>query len=222
MGRVLAISILGALVACSGISVNQDFAPGIDFQSYQTYAWMPNQGATRGSNDLADQRIRSAVEGQLRAKGFRPAPSGDPDFYVGYHLILDEEVDYTTYNDYWGPGQIVKGWLNADGTTEERVYDVALSDGRTDGSVAVGNTVDLATGEYTNDIGDPELVTFWEDPDFDPEQSAFYYARVLQIPTPRYSLLDAIEMGIDVGETERPATIQERVYTSPIWYTPGN
>ena len=118
--------------------------------------------------------------------------------------------------------QIVKGWLNADGSTGEQVYDVALSDGRTDGSQLVGNTVDLATGEYTNDIGATELTAFWQDPDFDPEQSAFYYARVLQIPTPRYSLYDAIELGIDPTETGRPATIQERVYSSPIWYDPGS
>jgi len=116
--------------------------------------------------------------------------------------------------------QIVKGWLNEDGTTEERVYDVALSDGRTNGSVPVGNTVNLETGEYTNDIGDPELAVFWQDPDFDASQPAFYYARILQIPTPRYSLLDSIALGIDVRETGRPATIQERAYTSPIWYTP--
>ncbi len=116
--------------------------------------------------------------------------------------------------------QIVKGWLEADGSTGERIYDVALSDGRSDGDVPVGNTVDLETGAYTNDIGDPELRAYWQDPDFDPSQPAFYYARVLQIPTPRYSLLDAIKLGIDVGETNRPATIQERAYTSPIWYTP--
>ena len=116
--------------------------------------------------------------------------------------------------------QIVKGWLNPDGSTGEQVYDVALSDGRTDGGQLVGNTVELATGEYTNDIGATELVTWWQDPDFDPEQSAFYYARVLQIPTPRYSLYDAIELGIDPSETGRPATIQERVYSSPIWYNP--
>ena len=116
--------------------------------------------------------------------------------------------------------QIVKGWLNADGTTGEQVYDVALSDGRTDGSQLVGNTVDLTTGEYTNDIGATELMAHWQDPDFDPEQSAFYYVRVLQIPTPRYSLYNAIELGIDPAETGRPATIQERAYSSPIWYNP--
>lgn len=116
--------------------------------------------------------------------------------------------------------QIIKGWLNKDGTTSEKVYDVALSDDRTDGAVLVGNTVDLATGAYTNDIGDPMLGAVWKDPDFDPSEAAFYYARVLEIPTPRYSLYDAIALGIDVSETNHPATIRERAYTSPIWYTP--
>jgi hypothetical protein len=116
--------------------------------------------------------------------------------------------------------QIVKGWLKADGSTAEKVYDVALSDDREDGSVPVGNTVDLSTGKYTNTIGATEFSVVWSDPDFDPGQRAFYYARVLEIPTPRYSLLDAIALGIDVKETGRPATIQERVYSSPIWYSP--
>lgn len=116
--------------------------------------------------------------------------------------------------------QVIKGWLNTDWNAEEKIYDVALSDGRTDGSVAVGNTVDLTTGEYTNTIGDTELTTVWTDPDFDPAQEAFYYVRVLQIPTPRYSLLNCIEMGIDPKSTGRPLTIQERVYSSPIWYSP--
>jgi hypothetical protein len=84
----------------------------------------------------------------------------------------------------------------------------------------VGNTVDLQTGRYTNDIGAEILTAVWEDPDFDAAQPAFYYARVLQIPTPRHSLLDAIALGVDIEETGRPATIQERAYTSPIWYTP--
>jgi len=116
--------------------------------------------------------------------------------------------------------QIVKGWLKADGSTAEKVYDVALSDGRQDGSQPVGNTVDLTTGKYSNTIGASDFTAVWRDPDFDPGQRAFYYARVLEIPTPRYSLLDAIALGIDVRETGRPATIQERVYSSPIWYTP--
>ena len=118
--------------------------------------------------------------------------------------------------------QIIKGWLNSDGTTSEKVYDVVLSDGRTDGKELVGNTVDPTTGQYTNDIGEAELRGYWQDPEFDPSQRAFYYARVLEIPTPRYSLLDAIALGINVSETGRPATIQERAYSSPIWYTPGS
>ncbi|NNE47099.1 MAG: DUF3604 domain-containing protein, partial [Rhodothermales bacterium] len=117
--------------------------------------------------------------------------------------------------------QVVRGTLNADGSVSEQVFDVALADGRTDGSVLVGNTVNIETGKYTNDIGDPELVTVWSDPDFDPSLSAFYYVRVLQIPTPRHSLLDAIALQIDPSEVgHHPATIQERAYSSPIWYTP--
>jgi hypothetical protein len=81
-------------------------------------------------------------------------------------------------------------------------------------------TVDLASGRYTNDIGAIELAAVWRDPDFDPSQRAFYYARVLEIPTPRYSLLDSIALGKPWQDTGRPATIQERVYGSPIWYTP--
>ncbi len=120
--------------------------------------------------------------------------------------------------------QVVKGWVDAEGMPQEKIYDVALADDRTvgaDGKVPpVGNTVDLATGNWTNDIGDPELAVAWTDPDFDPSKRAFYYVRVLQIPTPRHTLYDAIALGIDVKETGRPATIQERAYSSPIWYTP--
>ena len=120
--------------------------------------------------------------------------------------------------------QIVKGWLDAEGLPQEKVYDVALSGDRTVGADGkappVGNTVDIATGKWTNDIGDAELAVAWTDPDFDPAKRAFYYVRVLEIPTPRNTLLDAIALGIDVSETGRPATIQERAYSSPIWYTP--
>ena len=84
----------------------------------------------------------------------------------------------------------------------------------------VGNTVDPSTGNYTNSIGDPELSAVWIDPDFDADQAAMYYVRVIQIPTPRHTLLDAIALGINVSETGQPATIQERAYSSTIWYTP--
>jgi hypothetical protein len=122
--------------------------------------------------------------------------------------------------------QIIKGYLNEEGFAEERIYDVAVSDDRKIGKdgrceTPVGNTVDLNTGKYTNTIGDVQMTVTWTDPDFDPEQAAFYYVRLLEIPTPRYSLLDAIALGIDWKETNRPATIQERCYSSPIWYTPA-
>jgi hypothetical protein len=120
--------------------------------------------------------------------------------------------------------QIIKGWVDDDGLPQEKIYDIAWSDGReadADGKLpAVGNTVDIATGQYANSIGDTQLEAVWKDPDFNRKQRAFYYARVIQIPTPRHTLFDAIALGINVEETGRPATIQERAYSSPIWYTP--
>lgn len=116
--------------------------------------------------------------------------------------------------------QVVKGWIDDDGMTHEQVYDVALSDGRRDGAQMVGSTVDAASASYTNDIGDPQLSVVWTDPDFDEDQRAFYYVRVLQIPTPRNSTYDAVALGIDPAETGHAIEIQERAYSSPIWYTP--
>ncbi|TDL85783.1 DUF3604 domain-containing protein [Meridianimarinicoccus aquatilis] len=119
--------------------------------------------------------------------------------------------------------QIVKGWLDADGTTHEKVYDVAWSDDRepnSDGKIpAVGSTVDPATATWTNTIGAAELISVWQDPDFDAAQRAFYYARVLEIPTPPWYLYDAVRLGSDVPDAA-PQEQQERAYTSPIWYTP--
>jgi len=119
--------------------------------------------------------------------------------------------------------QIVKGWLDSDGNTHEKVYNVAWSDGRTlgaDGSLpAVGNTVDLASATWANSIGASELATVWTDPDFDPAASSFYYARVLEIPTPPWYAYDAFRFGIDMP-AGAPTSQQERAYTSPIWYTP--
>jgi len=120
--------------------------------------------------------------------------------------------------------QIVKGWVDDAGEAHERVFDVVWSDNREpgpDGKLPpVGNTVDTTTATFTNTIGAAQLSAVWEDPDFDPARSAFYYARVLEIPTPRHSLYDAVALGIDVAETGQPATIQERAWSSPIWYTP--
>jgi len=119
--------------------------------------------------------------------------------------------------------QVVKGWVDADGVTQERVYDVACADGReiVEGACdgAVGNTVDVASATFTNAIGDPFLETYWQDPEFDPSQSAFYYVRVLEIPTPRWTTYDAAFFGVDLPDSVWP-THQDRAYTSPIWYTP--
>jgi len=119
--------------------------------------------------------------------------------------------------------QIIKGWLDADGATREMVYDVAWSGDRAtgaDGKVpAVGNTVDVANANWTNTIGASELATVWTDPDFDAAQKAFYYVRVIEIPTPRWTTYDAFRFGVKAPE-EAPTSTQERAYTSPIWYTP--
>ncbi len=120
--------------------------------------------------------------------------------------------------------QIVKGWVDASGERHEQVYDVVWSDDRVPGADGklppVGNTVDLSTATWTNTIGSSELITVWTDPDFDPDISAVYYARVLEIPTPRWTAYDAVRFGIEMPSADVPMTTQERAYTSPIWYTP--
>jgi hypothetical protein len=119
--------------------------------------------------------------------------------------------------------QIVKGWLDEDGERQERIYDVVWSDDREigpDGKLPpVGNTVDVANATWTNTIGAPELISVWEDPDFDPDQRAVYYARVLEIPTPRWTAYEQVRFGISMDD-QVPMVTQERAYTSPIWYTP--
>ncbi len=119
--------------------------------------------------------------------------------------------------------QIVKGWLDSSGELQETVVDVACSDdraivdGKCDG--AVGNTVDIPNATYTNDIGEALMMAYWEDPDFDPAERAFYYVRVLEIPTPRWTTYDAAFFDVELPEGV-PPTQQDRAYTSPIWYTP--
>mgnify|MGYP003507443843 CR=1 FL=1 len=116
--------------------------------------------------------------------------------------------------------------VDAKGAVQEQVYDVAWGDADkralgADGKLPpVGSTVDVANASWTNTIGDPELITVWKDPSFDPKQRAFYYARVLEIPTPRWTAYDAKRFGIQ-PLPETTLTLQERAYTSPIWYTPG-
>jgi hypothetical protein len=119
--------------------------------------------------------------------------------------------------------QIVKGWVDAKGEMQEKVYDVAWSGDRkpgADGKVpSVGSTVDVANATWTNTIGAPELIAVWTDPDFDPTQRAFYYGRVLEIPTPRWTAYDAKYFNVKMAP-EVPMQMQERAYTSPIWYSP--
>ena len=121
--------------------------------------------------------------------------------------------------------QIIKGWLDARGEAQEQVYDVVWGDAdkrkldRNGNLPPVGNTVDVETATWTNTIGDAELISIWRDPDFNPSVRAFYYARVLEIPTPRWTTYDAARFGEESPEGA-PVSLQERGYTSPIWYTP--
>jgi len=119
--------------------------------------------------------------------------------------------------------QIVKGWMDKSGETREKVYDVAWSGERKPGRDSklppVGNTVNVAKATWANSIGEPELIAVWQDPDFDKNESAFYYARVIEIPTPRWTAYEAKRFGVKMDD-KVPMTTQERAYTSPIWYTP--
>ena len=120
--------------------------------------------------------------------------------------------------------QIVKGWMDGTGALQEKVYDVVWSGDRKPGADGklppVGNTVDIANATWTNTIGSPELAQMWQDPAFDPALRAFYYVRVLEIPTPRWTAYDAKRFNVKMDKPV-PMTTQERAYTSPIWYTPA-
>jgi hypothetical protein len=120
--------------------------------------------------------------------------------------------------------QMVKGWLDSEGELHEKVYDIAWSDNRIQDPITgklppVGNTVNVSEATWTNTIGDPLLTTVWQDPDFNGAERAFYYVRVLEIPTPRWTCYDAVRFNVKM-DPEVPMTTQERAYTSPIWYIP--
>jgi hypothetical protein len=121
--------------------------------------------------------------------------------------------------------QMVKGWRDREGELHEKVYDIAWSDNRIQDPITgklppVGTTVNIPEATWTNTIGDVQLSTVWRDPNFDPDERAFYYVRVLEIPTPRWTAYDAKRFGITMSP-EVPMTTQERAYTSPIWYIPA-
>jgi len=176
-----------------------------------------------GGWDFTDQDLNS------RQPAFRGYDKGVP---MGGDLTIAPEGKAPTFMVYalrdpigatLDRIQIVKGWLDADGNTNEQVYDVSWSGDRepgTDGELPpVGNTVDVENANWSNTIGAAELGTVWTDPDFDPAQKAFYYVRVLEIPTPPWYAYDAFRFGVDMPEGA-PTSQQERAYTSPIWYSP--
>ena len=173
--------------------------------------------------DTKDAQTRSpAVTGYTRGVpmggDLRDAPAGKvPTFLVA---ALKDPIG-ANLDRY----QIVKGWTSADGKLNEKIYDVAWSGDRkpgTDGKLpSVGNSVDVANATWTNTIGSPELIAVWKDPDFNPSQRAFYYGRVIEIPTPRWTAYDAKYYGVKMS-ADVPMVTTERAYTSPIWYTPPN
>ena len=146
----------------------------------------------------------------------KAAPDGKPATFLIYALRDPEGANLDRV-------QIIKGWLDKDGKAQEKVYDVAWSGDRKPGSDGklppVGDTIDLSIPTWTNTIGSPELGTVWTDPDFDPSLKAFYYGRVIEIPTPRWTAYDRVKFNLDLPE-EIPLKTQERAYTSPIWYSP--
>jgi hypothetical protein len=163
--------------------------------------------------DFADHGYRIGVP-----MGGTLAPSNGRAPQLAIRAVMDPEAAHLDRV------QVVKGWIDGRGEMHEKIFNVAWSGNRTmrsDGSVpAVGNTVDLATARYTNSIGAPELTTVWTDPEFKPRHRAFYYVRVLEIPTPRHHLFDALALGIDPATIDIAPTIQERAWSSPVWYTP--
>jgi hypothetical protein len=145
-----------------------------------------------------------------------PAGGGAPTFMIRAMRDLDgANLDRV---------QVIKGWTDSKGEMQERIYDVAVSDGRKIGSNGrclqkVGSTVNIKKATYTNSIGDTLLMGHWQDPAFDPKERSFYYVRVIEIPTPRWTAYDAARFNIKMPD-EITMTIQDRAYTSPIWYTP--
>jgi hypothetical protein len=144
------------------------------------------------------------------------APSGKPATFMVF--VLRDPIGANLDRI-----QIIKGWMDDRGNLQEKVYDVAWSGDRQPGADGklppVGNTVDIEAANWTNTIGASELATIWTDPDFDADESAFYYVRVLEIPTPRWVLYDKVRLGAEIPEGVE-LIHQERAYTSPIWYTP--
>ncbi len=166
--------------------------------------------------DLDENYVQTGYDRGVPMGGdLHATDDGVPTFIM--HAVMDPEAGSLDRI------QVVKGWLNTDGTLGEKVYDVKWSGDRkvgADGKVpAVGNTVNIDDATWSNDIGAEEFKTVWSDPDFDATQESFYYVRVIEIPTPRWTLHDKVTYGAELDD-EIPLTTQERAYSSPIWYTP--
>ena len=174
--------------------------------------WCPRRS---NRHDLVDNLFECGVErGESGSEASRAA---------GFHGLLFEAAARVPDGPNLDRVQVIKGWLDSAGETHERIYDVACSDGRTIVNRRcdrdVGSTVNLSEPSYTNTIGDPLLTAHWVDPDFDPTQRTFYYVRVIEIPKPRWTAYDAARFGLDLPD-DVAMTVQDRAYTSPIWYTP--
>jgi len=188
--------------ASTGPRIKLRFFGGYDFAAADVQADLARAGYAKGVPMGGD--LQAAAQG--KAPTFLFAAIKDPE-----GANLDRL-------------QVIKGWLDAQGQTHEKIFEVAWSDGRqpdAEGHLPkVGNTVDLATGKYSNSIGAPQFAGVFTDPQFDPTQKAFYYVRVIEIPTPRWTLYDAIRFKVKM-DPEVPMTIQERAVSSPIWYSPA-
>jgi hypothetical protein len=174
-------------------------------------------GGWRYPEDLVGNRGRIAIAEKTGVPmgGQLPKPNGDAPTFAVWAAKDPASGNLDRI-------QIIKGWIDTTGKSHEKIYNVALSDRRkpdpkTGEIPDVGNTVDITSATYENTIGDVQLSSVWRDPEFDPGQEAFYYARVIEIPTPRWSTYDAVSLKIDVPE---PSSLQERAITSAIWYKP--
>jgi len=167
--------------------------------------------------DLVEQAdwIDTAQRGGVPMGGDLPTPQGAAPSFAVWAIRDPESGNLDRI-------QMIKGWVDTTGKSREKVFDIAWSNERaidagTGKLPPVGNTVDAAKANYSNSIGAAQLATVWTDPEFDPEQEAFYYARVLEIPTPRWTTYDALKLGM---KPPQPTSLQERAVTSAIWYQP--
>jgi hypothetical protein len=224
-----------------------NFEPGDDQHSdYAALGYekgVPMGGELHGDPHAAAvreafRRGKTAKSKTLSFLGYGKNAPDDPDkpakTYIGISAEIGKQIKSPTFlvaaqKDPIGGNldrlQMVKGWRDSKGKLHEKVYDIVWSDNRIQDPITgklppVGNTVNIAEATWSNTIGATQLSTVWRDPDFDNSEQAFYYVRVLEIPTPRWTCYDAKRFGVTMGK-EVPMTTQERAYTSPIWYIPA-